>query len=140
MNQTGVIAGVEAPEVKFTNKEVSEEEVKAAIKNYADEKQKQGSRQLATIFNTSAPRFGNNIITLTIQNETQKEQLLFIKQDFIDEIRKQLQNNSIGLEVVTSTHETQTKAYKPIDIFKAMSEKNPALLELKKRFDLEIDY
>lgn len=140
MNQTGVIAGVEAPEVKFTNKEVSEEEVKAAIKNYADEKQKQGSRQLATIFNTSLPRFANNIITLTIQNETQKEQLLFIKQDFIDEIRKQLQNNSIGLEVVTSTHETQTKAYKPIDIFKAMSEKNPALLELKKRFDLEIDY
>lgn len=140
MNQTAVIAGVEAPEVKFTNKEVSEEDVKSAIKSYADEKQKQGSRQLATIFNTSTPRFANNIITLTIQNETQKEQLLFIKQDFIDEIRKQLQNNSIGLEVVTSTHETQTKAYKPIDIFKAMSEKNPALLELKKRFDLEIDY
>lgn len=140
INQTGTIAGVEAPEVKFTNKEVTEEEVKVAIKNYADEKQKQGSRQLATIFNTSLPRFANNIITLTIQNETQKEQLLFIKQEFVDEIRKQLQNNSIGLEVVTSTHETQTKAYKPIDIFKAMSEKNPALLELKKRFDLEIDY
>ncbi len=88
MNQTAVIAGVEAPEVKFTNKEVSEEDVKSAIKSYADEKQKQGSRQLATIFNTSTPRFANNIITLTIQNETQKEQLLFIKQDFIDEIRK----------------------------------------------------
>jgi hypothetical protein len=27
-----------------------------------------------------------------------------------------------------------------MDIFKAMSERNPALLELKKRFDLEIDY
>ncbi len=140
LNQNGNSPGVEAPEIKLVNKDVTLQDVKASIKNYADEKQKQGSRQLATIFNTSAIGFANNIIELTISNETQKEQLLTIKQDFIDAIRKLLQNNSIGLEIQTSTTETQTKAYKPIDIFKAMSERNPALLELKKRFDLEIDY
>jgi DNA polymerase-3 subunit gamma/tau len=132
--------GVEAPEIKFMNKDVSQEDVIAAIKKYAEEMQIKGSRQIATIFKTSQVNFVNNVITLTISNETQKEQLLGIKQNFIDEIRKQLQNNSVGLEVETSKKETPTKAYKPVDIFKAMSEKNPALLELKKRFDLEIDY
>ena len=140
LNQAASSNGVEAPEIKFANKEVNLEDVKAAIKIYADEKQKQGARQLATIFNTSTIEFSNNIIELTISNETQKEQFLMAKQDFADAIRKQLQNNSVTINVKISVVEAQTKAYKPIDIFKAMSEKNPALLELKKRFDLEIEY
>ncbi|WP_317900080.1 DNA polymerase III subunit gamma/tau [Aurantibacillus circumpalustris] len=140
LNQTSNTNAVEAPEVKFVNKEVNLDDVKAAIKSYADEKQKQGARQLATIFNTSSIEFTDNTIELTISNETQKEQLLIVKQDFVDTIRKLLQNNSIAITIQISAVEAQTKAYKPIDIFKAMSEKNPALLELKKRFDLEIDY
>ncbi|PBQ33173.1 DNA polymerase III subunit gamma/tau [Sphingobacteriaceae bacterium] len=140
LNQAGNSPGVEAPEIKFANKEVSADEVKAAIKFYADEKQKQGSRQLATILNTATVNFANNTINLVIGNETQKEQLLVVKQDFVDAIRKHLQNNLIQLDIQLSTAEAQTKAYKPVDVFKAMSEKNPALLELKKRFDLEIDY
>lgn len=121
-------------------KELNEEEVIKAVRNYGIEKQKQGARQLATIFATSKITFQNNIIQLTIHNETQKEQLSDIKQSFIDEIRKTLQNNAVGLEIQTSKVDTQTKAYKPIDVYKEMAEKNPALSELKKRFDLEIDY
>ena len=34
----------------------------------------------------------------------------------------------------------EVKAYKPADKFKLMAEKNPALLEFKKRFDLDIEY
>jgi DNA polymerase III subunit gamma/tau len=140
LNQNNSSNNVEAPEVKFVNKEVNLDDVKLAIKTYADEKQKQGSRQLATIFGMASIDFNDNSITLTIGNETQKEQVLIIKQEFVDAIRKQLQNNSIGVNIQISEMEVQTKAYKPIDIFKAMSEKNPALLELKKRFDLEIEY
>jgi hypothetical protein len=65
---------------------------------------------------------------------------MLIRQHFVDGIRIDLQNSSIAVEVELSQHEVQTRAYKPSDVFKAMSEKNPALLELKKRFDLEIDY
>lgn len=132
--------GVEAPAIKFVNKELSFEDVNAFILKYAEEKLTQGARQLGTILKTSAISFSNNIITLTINNETQKEQLSNVKQGFVDDIRKQLQNNLIGLEIEISQVETQSKAFKPMDIFKAMTEKNPALLELKKRFDLEIDY
>jgi len=80
------------------------------------------------------------VIQITVANETQKEQLHEVKQAFVDELRLKLENHQITLQIDLSQTSTQVKAYKPADIFKAMSEKNPALLELKKRFDLEIDY
>ncbi|MCW3078392.1 MAG: polymerase subunit gamma/tau [Bacteroidetes bacterium] len=122
------------------NKEVLMDDLKAAIFAYADQKQQQGSRQLHSTLTTSVISFEGNLLTLTINNETQRELLQSIKQDFLDDLRKRLQNNSIILKVEISIQQNTTKAYKPADIFKAMIEKNPALLELKKRFDLEIDY
>jgi len=107
---------------------------------YAEIKEKEGSRQIPTILKTADIKLSDNAVILTINNETQKEQFLLIKQNFVDELRANLQNTRVTLEIEISKSETQVKAYKPIDIFKAMSEKNPALLELKKRFDLEIDY
>lgn len=114
--------------------------VKAAILSYADTKEKEGSRQIPTILKTAEILYADNTITLIINNETQKEQFLLIRQNFLDELRLKVQNSRIGLEIQISKSEAQVKAYKPMDIFKAMSDKNPALLELKKRFDLEIDY
>ena len=140
LGQNGNAPVVEAPEVRFVNREVNQAEVKEAIVLFAAEKLRQGSRQISITLEKAEVQFANTTITLTINNETQKEQLTLIKQEFVDAIRKHLQNNLIGLEIQTSTSEVQGKAYKPIDIFKAMAEKNPALLELKKRFDLEIDY
>lgn len=107
---------------------------------YAQVKQQQGARQLSTTLTTSELSFANNIISLKLNNETQREQLNALKQDFLDELRKTLQSNLVTLEITLSQAEAQTKAYKPSDIFKSMAEKNPALMELKKRFDLEIDY
>lgn len=126
--------------VNTVNKEVGFDEVKAAVFAYAETKQQQGSRQLSTTLTTSVITYEKNILSLTINNETQKELLHTMKQDFLDELRKILQNNLITLEVKISLQASQSKAYKPADIFKAMVDKNPALLELKKRFDLEIDY
>jgi DNA polymerase III subunit gamma/tau len=99
-----------------------------------------GSRQLSTTLSTSPIAFADNVITLTLNNETQREQLQNIKQDFLDDLRRKTRNNLIKLEIEISKEEVKTRAYKPADIFKSMSEKNPLLLELKKRFDLEIDY
>jgi len=140
LNQKTQTVQAELPEIKIINKDLSLEDVVTAVKNYGIEKQNQGARQLATIFSTSEITFVNNTITLTLNNETQKEQLLLIKQNFIDSIRKELENSAVGLEIKISLHEIQTKAYKPLDVYKVMAEKNPALSELKKRFDLEIDY
>ena len=128
------------PEAVTNNRELNEQEVQDYIQQYAEAKLKQGARQIATIFKTAKLEFLNNRIKLLLQNETQKEQLMAMKQDFVDTVRRDLQNQLLYLEVDISHIETKTKAYKPADIFKAMTEKNPALMELKKRFDLEIDY
>ena len=125
---------------KETNKEVTIEDVKTVIASYAVSKQQSGAKQLAVTLSTAQIILTNKTITLQINNESQKENLMAIKQEFLDELRKLLQNNLITLEVETTAAEAQGKAYKPVDIFKSMAEKNPALLELKKRFDLEIDY
>jgi DNA polymerase-3 subunit gamma/tau len=134
----GTIAEVQ--ETLVENREVTEDSVRACILKFAEEKMNQGARQLATIFKTSEIVLSENVITLTLNNETQKEQLMIIRQEFVDELRRQLQNTLVSLDIRITQAPVQNKAYKPIDVFKAMAEKNPALLELKKRFDLEIDY
>lgn len=120
--------------------EVSDEAIRAAILSYAEAREKEGSRQIPVILRTAEIRFTAGTITLVLNNETQKEQFLSIRQNFLDELRLKVQSSRVSLEIDMSQQATETKAYKPVDIFKAMSEKNPALMELKKRFDLEIDY
>ena len=122
------------------DKEINLNDINAFIAHYSEEKQKLGARQIATIFKTATVKFENNTVQLTIQNETQREQLMAMRQEFIDELRKSLQNQKLTLAVSIAEHEQTIKAYKPLDIFKSMAERNPSLLELKKRFDLEIDY
>ncbi len=119
---------------------MSDEAIRSAILSYAEAREKEGSRQIPVILRTAEIRFADNTITLVLNNETQKEQFLSIRQNFLDELRLKVQSSRVGLEIDISQKATETKAYKPVDIFKAMSDKNPALMELKKRFDLEIDY
>lgn len=116
------------------------ESIKSCIQRFADQKLEQGSRQIATVLRTADIQVEGQNIKLFLSNETQKEQLHFIRQEFVDFIRQHCSNPALMVE--TSVNETpkETKAYKPSDVFKAMSQKNPHLLELKKRFDLEIDY
>ena len=140
--QISVVNNVTAVTEDLTtiNKEVTTQQVLDSIKNYADFKMSSGARQIGTTLNTAKTSFNNHTITIQIQNESQKEQLQSIKQNFLDELRKSLQNNLIKLEIELIESNTPIKAYKPTDIFKEMVEKNPILLELKKSFDLEIDY
>ena len=140
LNSISEDANVISTTAPVLNKEITIEDVKQAIVAYADLKEKSGARQLSITLTTAQLTFENNIIKLGINNETQREQLQNAKQVFLDELRKHLQNNLVGLEIELLQNQAETKAYKPKDVFKAMAEKNPALLELKKRFDLEIDY
>lgn len=130
----------EVPVVEVQNQELVEESVRTAILQYAEEKMTQGARQVGTILKTAGVSLNNTTILLTINNETQKEQMGIARQEFVEDLRIRMKNSKITLEIALSEVESQSKAFKPADIFKAMAERNPALMELKKRFDLEIDY
>lgn len=110
------------------------------VKHFADEKGKAGSKQLFATLISSKISLTNTTILIELNNEAQREMLTAIKQDMLDEFRLLLKNKQTQLEIRVSEVQGEVKAYKPSDKFKQMAEKNPALLELKKRFDLDIEY
>lgn len=115
--------------------------LRQAVYAFAEIKNKAGNRQLFTTLTSSGLELQETRVMLTIHNEAQKEILQGVKQEFLDYLRRELKNGNVALEVtIADEPSANSKAWKPIDKFKALSEKNPALLELKKRFDLEIDY
>ena len=121
-------------------KTITNEDVKVAILKYAELKLIEGVRQLSISLSTSEVQFENNVITITTNNEIQKEQLILEKHHVLDSLRSLLENNKITLEINTSKIETKIKAFKPVDVYKDMAEKNPVITNLKKTFDLEIEY
>lgn len=133
-----------APETKgnevYTNDTVSLEQVKDAVIRYAKTKEQNKSIYVSL---TEAPvdLTPANEIMITLLNHSQLEKFQELKQEMLDTIRKDLKNNVVVLKFdIKQEQSTTVKAYKPIEKFKVMSEKNPALMEMKKRFDLDIDY
>lgn len=139
---TEVLIPEKIQESVFENKTFSFEELQQAIKDFSETKNAAGNRQLfATLTSAKIELNDTNTVILHIHNEAQKETLMAVRQDFLDAIRKQLSNNSVGLDIRIEEHsENNIKVYKPADKFKYLAEKNPALLELKKRFGLELDF
>ena len=113
-------------------KEVTFEEVKATILAYAENKQQQGLRQLSVSLSTSVIGFDKDTISITVNNETQREQLQNIKQELVDEVRKQLNSMQLLLEICITESDAKTKAYKPGDIFKHGRKKSGFIRTKKK--------
>lgn len=120
--------------------ELTEEIALNGVKQFADQKLQNGNRQLYATFTSSKISFNNPTILIELNNEVQREMLTTIKQDMLDELRIILKNKQTQLEIKVMETVENLKAYKPLDKFKLMAEKNPMLLELKKRFDLDIEY
>ncbi len=120
--------------------ELTQQRVLDAVKKIADNKNDNGNKQLYATLTSSKISLNNQTIIIELSNAAQKEMLTNLKQDLLDELRIILENRQTQLNITVSEHETETKAYKPHDKFKLLAEKNPALLELKKRFDLDIEY
>ena len=124
-----------AEDVPLTN-----ERAQHAVRSFAEEKSKTGNKQLYATLTSSKISLTDITITIEINNEVQKELLSNIKQDLLDALRSLLSNRQTLLNIVVSEIAGEVKAYKPDDKFKMMAEKNPALLELKRRFDLNVEY
>lgn len=140
-NQTiAVEATIVAEEMTSLDIELTTQRALDAVKQFADEKSKSGNKQLYATLTSSKISLMDNTILIELNNEVQREMLVVIKQDMLDALRSLLNNKKAQLEITVSEIVGEVKAYKPADKFKLMAEKNPALLEFKKRFDLDIEY
>ncbi|MBL4624103.1 MAG: DNA polymerase III subunit gamma/tau [Flavobacteriales bacterium] len=82
----------------------------------------------------------NFVIEFSVENKVQYEDITRETADLLGFLRKKLTNYSISIKPVIIQQELKDVAYTSVDKFNRMAEKNPTLLKLKERFDLDIDY
>ncbi|MDD5571583.1 MAG: DNA polymerase III subunit gamma/tau [Bacteroidales bacterium] len=83
----------------------------------------------------------NNVVLLTIDNKAQQNELTTRKAELLEFLRKELGNNQIQLEIVIEKgEEMDSKPYTDSDKLMEMQKKNPNLENLRKQFDLDIEY
>lgn len=98
-----------------------------------------GKSSLASIFE-ELPLIENNNITVTLENKALDDEFNTQKSEFLDFIRKELNNYSISVNTIINKDVKIKKAYTPQEKFLKMSEKNPALINLAKKFDADVGY
>ena len=84
----------------------------------------------------------NNIISFNVINPFQEEEIKANMQELLGYLRNGLNNQFITLQVNINP-EDENKTTKPFtvkDKFKSMSEKNPDIIKLKNRLELDLDY
>ena len=79
-------------------------------------------------------------IELKLDGKHQLEQLQENRGMLIEAIRKDLNNFSIQLETPVEEIITVKKAYTPKEIYQSLVDQNPELENLRKTFDLDLDY
>jgi DNA polymerase-3 subunit gamma/tau len=80
-------------------------------------------------------------ICVSLDNKVQEEVLSEERSNILGYLKTELENDKITLKIdVRPVKEEEMKAYTPEDKFKKMANKNPNLLTLKEKFDLEINF
>ena len=79
-------------------------------------------------------------IQLTLDNTLQVGYLTELKPELLGYLRTELQNSQIQLEHTVTVQEVKKMIYSSQDKYNYLAEKNPALHELRKVLNLEVDY
>ncbi len=122
------------------NDPVSQEKVLEEWFNYMRMIQQQNPR-LASIMKNHKPELKENtILFLKLKNATQKTELNEDKPALFHYLKIKLHNANLSLEMeVTEASKHVKKAFTAAERAKAMAEKNPDLLLLTKKFDLDVE-
>jgi DNA polymerase III subunit gamma/tau len=79
------------------------------------------------------------LIEFCVDNKILAEELDQKRNDLLDFLMKQLNNNRIHLGIIVPDHPIGLKPYTDREKFARMAKKNPALLNLREELDLEIE-
>ena len=121
------------------NNPVTQESIKEAWLLYARRIQKTNPR-LASILNNHIPELkSGTVLSVKLKNVTQENELKEQKTMMFPYLKRELQNAALELEtfVIIEGHKGN-KAFTAAEKAKLMAEKNPALLLLTRKFDLDV--
>lgn len=99
---------------------------------------KEGSSMIYSAMKTRLPKLKDNYkIKLEVDNLSQLEEIKQKRTELHDYLREKLKNSSIEIELKVLKNKKEKKAYTQEEKFNKLVEINPALLELKKKLDLD---
>ncbi len=109
---------------------------------YTNKLEKQGRMSLAAALKKRMPSLGDNFdLHFIVDSATAEKDLNEEKIELLIYLRKELSNSKVSLNIKVNVSENSDgPAYTPSEKFKKLAEINPALNDLKKSFDLEIEY
>ena len=81
----------------------------------------------------------NYMLLFPIENSTQEDLIRDVKFDLLNFLRRELCNDKIELNTYYTEVIKTRRAYTDSDKLNLMAEKNPNILELKRRFNLDFD-
>ena len=120
--------------VNYGSESFDEARILNTWKAYAETK-KDNKPLFAVLSNTPKLVDAENL-QIELDSTSQEAILDDYKSDLLKHLRSTLKNSSIYLQQIVKESERVELIYTPEEKFKYMAKKNPALLELKKRFDM----
>ena len=93
---------------------------------------------LATLSNTPDLLDGNKLL-LKIGNSVQEEEVRLIKPDLIGFLKRELRNSDIELSTSIERIETERTHFNDSEKLQILIQKNPELMELKQKFNLDFN-
>ncbi|MGQ1783688.1 MULTISPECIES: hypothetical protein [unclassified Saccharicrinis] len=122
------------------NDPVDQDRVKLAWLKYAKKIEAKNPR-LASILNNHRPKLhSGTVLKVKLKNQTQDNELKEQKTNIFLFLKSELKNANLELETQLVVGEQKnTKAFTAAEKAKLMAKKNPALLTLTKKFDLDVE-
>lgn len=81
--------------------------------------------------------FGQSKLLLKIDNSAQEEEIAKIKPDLVSFLRKELRNTALELVTQIETQQIERMAYSESEKLELLTSKNPALVLLRQKFNLD---
>ncbi|GAB3641142.1 DNA polymerase III subunit gamma/tau [Spirosoma arcticum] len=138
-----VTAEIEAPVGKAElrpDKPFDMDELRATWVAFAKVRQQQNDSATEQLVLNRALTLNGTSIHITLDNTLQVGYLTEVKPELLGYLRDKLQNSTVQLEHTVTQQDVKKMIYSSQDKYNFMADKNPALHELRKVLNLEVDY
>lgn len=120
--------------------EYSPQQFLKCLSDFAAKLKTEGKKNALTIFTSVAPKLiGPNHYEVIVENKVQETNFRDERPNLLNFLRSNLKNFSIEVSARIDEKAVVRKPYTAIEKFQYMASKNPALMDLKNKFNLDFD-
>jgi DNA polymerase-3 subunit gamma/tau len=136
-----VLLEEEDPYLKGVDKEsYTEDQFLKTWSDFAAKLKAEGKKNLLTIFTSNAPKLlGSDNYEIIVENKVQENYFRDERPNLHNFLRAALKNYSIEVSVRVDEKAVVKRPYTSSEKFQHMAAKNPSLVDLKNKFNLDFD-